>query len=452
MRRAAPQTENLMSREDTGRLAALAIEKELPVPAVSIGAPVESLPDTLHRFVGVWVSKTGWVGSGRQFMIIVTGVGRDGTAKGYFVNGPSKLGSRVPGPAFSASFIGRVDGGTLRYDGSMGMHLASLTADGRMEFRLIFPDGATSVAILDPFWALPPRDRSIATTVASKNALAHATFKDCDLCPEMVALPAGEFMMGSPDSEAGREGQEGPPRRVALTEPVAIGKFEITVDQFAAFVAEPGHDVGDLCHAFVLDARPSEWPTMKGLFRAPGFRVTGSHPAVCVNWHDARAYAKWLASKTGRPYRLPTEAEWEYAARAGTTTAYSFGDDADKLCGFARFADNDSSFPWRSGCHSGTFEPGALRVGMLAPNPWGLFDMHGNVWEWAEDCWTSEPRLLPVDGSAYRRQEDCDRHTMRGGGWGAERRRTRSAQRQPQSATARYYHLGFRVALPLGSQ
>jgi formylglycine-generating enzyme required for sulfatase activity len=176
------------------------------------------------------------------------------------------------------------------------------------------------------------------------------------------------------------------------------------------------------------------------------------HPAVCVNWDDAKAYTKWLAGKTGRPYRLPTEAEWEYAARAGTATAYSFGDDADKLCEFARFADGDSSFPWRSGCHSGTFEPGALRVGMLAPNPWGLFDMHGNAWEWTEDCWTSEPRLLPVDGSAYTRQEDCDRRSMRGGGWGAERRRTRSAQRQPQFATARYYHLGFRVALSLGAR
>ncbi len=449
---AAPQTENLMSLEDTRRLAALATERDLPVPIVHISAPADGLTDAFRRFIGVWVSETGWVGSGRQFMVIVTGIGRDGTVTGYFVNGPAKLGSRVPGPAFSASFVGHVDGGTLRYDGGLGKHLASLTADGRMEFRLIAQDGVTSVAILKPFWLLPPRDRSIATTVASKSAPSHPAFKDCDLCPEMVALPAGEFMMGSPESEGGREGQEGPPRRVVLTKPVAIGKFEITVDQFATFVEETGFEAGELCHTFVLGARPSEWPPVKGSFRAPGFRVTGAHPAVCVNWYDATAYMKWLASKTGRPYRLPTEAEWEYAARGGTTTAYSFADDADNLCAFARFADGDSSFPWRSGCHSGTFEPGALRVGMLAPNPWGLFDMHGNAWEWTEDCWTSEPRLLPVDGSAYTRQEDCDRRSMRGGGWGAERRRTRSAYRVAQFATARYYHLGFRVALPLGSQ
>jgi formylglycine-generating enzyme required for sulfatase activity len=171
-----------------------------------------------------------------------------------------------------------------------------------------------------------------------------------------------------------------------------------------------------------------------------------------VNWRDATAYTKWLASKTGRPYRLPTEAEWEYAARAGTATVYSFGDDATKLCEFARFADADSSFPWRSGCHSGAFEPGALRVGMLAPSPWGLFDMHGNAWEWTEDCWTSDSRLLPVDGSAHRRQEDCERRSIRGGGWGAERRLVRSAARRSQPADARYYHVGFRVALSFGSQ
>jgi len=296
------------------------------------------------------------------------------------------------------------------------------------------------------------RPAVLASAATSKNPPAYPAFKDCDLCPEMVALPAGAFTMGSPDSEGGREGQDGPARRVTLTEPVAIGRFEITVEQFAAFVEKTGFEPGDLCRAFVPDARPSEWPLVKASFRAPGFRVTGSHPAVCVNWHDARAYTQWLASKTGRPYRLPTEAEWEYAARAGTTTAYSFGDDLSKLCEFARFADGDSFFPWRGGCHSGRFEPGALRAGSLAPNPWGLFDMHGNAWEWTDDCWTSDARLLPVDGSPYRRQEDCERHSIRGGGWGAERRLVRSAARRAQPADARYYHVGFRVALPLVSK
>jgi formylglycine-generating enzyme required for sulfatase activity len=275
------------------------------------------------------------------------------------------------------------------------------------------------------------------------------TFKDCDVCPEMVEVPPGEFMMGSPEGEVGRDGVEGPQRRVVLMEGVALGKFEITIDQFAAFIAETGLETSDLCRVYSLNARPSEWPLVKGSFLEPGFRVTGRHPAVCVSWHDAKAYTAWLNRKTGRPYRLPTEAEWEYVARAGMTGPYGFGDDAARLCEFARFADGDSSFPWRSGCHSAMFEPGALSVGALAPNPWGLFDMHGNAWEWTEDCWTSDARLLPSDGSAYGRSEDCAARTVRGGGWAAEIRKVRSAQRMRQPADARYYHIGFRVALPL---
>ena len=181
----------------------------------------------------------------------------------------------------------------------------------------------------------------------------------------------------------------------------------------------------------------------------PGFRITPGHPTVCVSWNDAVAYVAWLSRKTGRPYRLPNEAEWEYAARAGTTTAYSFGDDVTKLCDYARFADANSRFPYRSGCGSTTFEPGALPVGSLAPNPWGLYDMHGNAWEWVADCWTVDPRSLPSDGSAFKRA-DCQIRPIRGGGWGAELRRLRSAHRQKLPADQRYYHLGFRVALSLG--
>jgi len=278
------------------------------------------------------------------------------------------------------------------------------------------------------------------------------SFKDCDVCPEMVEVPAGEFMMGTSESEMGREGQEGPRRRVVLAHRFAIGKFEVTIDQFAAFVAETEFVPSELCHKYVFGGKSVEWPLAPGSFREPGFRVTGDHPAVCINWHDATAYAGWLSRKTGRLYRLPTEAEWEYAARAGTTTPYSFGTDLTKLCDHARFADANSGFPWRTGCSSATFEPGALRVGTLAPNPWGLFDMHGNAWEWADDCWTSDGRLLPADGSAFRRPDGCELRAARGGGWAAERRKVRSAQRMSYAHNARYYHLGFRLASPLDGQ
>jgi len=269
--------------------------------------------------------------------------------------------------------------------------------------------------------------------VASRNA--PAVFKDCDACPEMVALPAGGFTMGSPDSEAGREGQEGPPRRVVLTKPVAIGKFEVTIDQFTAFVAETGYEAGDSCHAYVFDARPSEWPLVKGSFRAPGFRVTGMHPAVCVNWDDAKAYTKWLAGKTGRPYRLPTEAEWDYAARDGKPVELINNADAKTLCTFAH-----ASLSVVAGAAACSEHParGTLEVGRLKPNPVGLFDMAGNVWEWAETCFS--------DHSTPKSTGDpCDR-VLRGGSWhsGIDELKIAARKRAPVALSGRT--IGFRVA------
>ena len=164
MRRATPQAENLLPLEDAKRLAALAAEKGITVPAVRFEAPADDLPDTSRRLIGVWMSDNGWSGSGRLFMVIVTRIGRGGSATGYFVNGPSTPGSRIPGPGFSTSFVGSVDGGMLHYDGTLGMHLGSLTADGRMEFKLIWPGGVTSAIVLEPFWLLPPRDRVVMTS------------------------------------------------------------------------------------------------------------------------------------------------------------------------------------------------------------------------------------------------------------------------------------------------
>jgi formylglycine-generating enzyme required for sulfatase activity len=314
----------------------------------------------------------------------------------------------------------------------------------------IFSTGLTIVYLLahSTIGALLQQGRPSLHAAALPTFTPRPTFKDCEVCPEMVELPTGEFAMGSPETESGREGREGPLRRVVLAERIAIGKFEVTIDQFADFIAETGFASGDVCSAFV--SSPPDWRQVKASFREPGFRVTGSHPAVCVNWHDAKAYAAWLSNKTGKAYRLPTESEWEYAVRAGTTTAYSFGKDEARLCEFARFADADSGFPWRSGCHSGTFEPGALKVGSLAPNPWGLYDVYGNAWEWVEDCWTPDARLLPSDGSAYNSPQDCTRRGSRGGGWAAAIDRTRSAYRAGTPADARFYHRGFRVAVSPG--
>jgi formylglycine-generating enzyme required for sulfatase activity/DNA-binding winged helix-turn-helix (wHTH) protein len=251
-----------------------------------------------------------------------------------------------------------------------------------------------------------------------QSAPAHPAFKDCDLCPDMIALPAGEFMMGSPEDQQARVQVEGLPRRVAIAKPIAIGRFEVTVEQFAAFIAETGTPVSNQCRVISgFDGDSVNWSLTQASFRQqPGYDITGLHPAGCINWHEAQAYVAWLKRRTGKPYRLPTEAEWEYAARAGTTTNFSFGDDGTELCAYARFADLASSFTWRASCRSDITARGPTQVGTLKPNPWGLFDMHGNVWEWVEDCWSPNPLEIPTDGSALTRPGHCEVGVMRGGG------------------------------------
>jgi len=184
-------------------------------------------------------------------------------------------------------------------------------------------------------------------------------------------------------------------------------------------------------------------------FRRPGFDVTGLHPAGCVSWYDAQAYAARLKRRTGKPYRLPTEAEWEYAARAGTTTRYSFGDDERQLCDYARFADVSSPYAWRDGCRSDIATWGSIEVGRLKPNAWGLFDMHGNVSEWVEDCWTPVWSEIPTDGSPFARPSNCEMGVTRGGSWLGSARRARSAVRFARFAPAQFPFVGFRVALTL---
>jgi formylglycine-generating enzyme required for sulfatase activity len=302
--------------------------------------------------------------------------------------------------------------------------------------------------------ALPGSNSQLAHTTPTQSDQAPgpteqktAAFKDCDICPEMVELPTGTFMMGSPEHERGHQRVEEQLRKITIAKRVAIGKFEVTVDQFETFVAETGSAIGNKCSMF--DTQLSQWGKAEASFRQPGFRVTGSHPVVCVSWHEAQAYTTWLARRTGKPYRLPSEVEWEYAARAGSTTSYSFGIDEGQLCDHARFADLGSPFPWRGGCRSDQATLGSVPVGTLKPNAWGLFDMHGNAWEWAADCWTPDAQELPADASNFTRAGACEVGVVRGGGWAAQYNRVRSAQRLPLITVSRFYHIGFRVALSL---
>jgi formylglycine-generating enzyme required for sulfatase activity len=277
----------------------------------------------------------------------------------------------------------------------------------------------------------------------------HASFKDCEDCPDMVALPAGEFMMGSPATENGHQAVEGLPRLVVIPKGIAIGRFEVTVDQFSVFIAETGMtSAGNRCRA-IVEFDHVVWGPAEASFRQPGFEAMGSQPVVCVSWYDAHAYAAWLQRRTGRPYRLPTEAEWEYAARAGTKTRYGFGDDETELCAYARFADLASRFGWHDACRSDTVIYGPLPVGSLKPNAWGIFDMHGNAWEWVADCWTSDASEIPTDGSAVRRPGGCEVGVVRGGSFAAGSRRVRSAIRASMVTALHNYNNGFRVALSL---
>jgi formylglycine-generating enzyme required for sulfatase activity len=257
-------------------------------------------------------------------------------------------------------------------------------------------------------------------------------------------------MMGSPQDERTRQEVEGLPRRVFIAKRTAIGRFEVTVDQFSAFATETGMTVGNTCKVIVKFGGDSAiFGPPEASFRHPGFDVIGSQPVVCVSWLEAQAYVAWLRRRTGRSYRLPSEAEWEYAARAGTRSSYGFGNDETVLCAYAKFADLGSHFGWRDSCRSDTAAYGPIPVGKLKPNRWGLFDMHGNAWEWAEDCWTPIASEIPTDGSAFSRPGKCEMGVIRGGSFASGSRRVRSATRWPIAVASHYQNNGLRVALTL---
>jgi formylglycine-generating enzyme required for sulfatase activity len=292
-----------------------------------------------------------------------------------------------------------------------------------------------------------PQPAALHSTPPAAGAL-RSGFKHCDVCPEMVELPEGYFQMGSPPNDAHRHPNETPQRTVRFAAPFAIGKFEVTIEQFAAFVDASGYRPPDRCMMYAMDL--DQWLAKAGSFREPSYPVTGAHPASCVSWNDAKAYVAWLGAKTGKPYRLASEAEWEYAARAGTTTPYSFGDDHQPSpCLYAKLADASTRFSWRLTTCNSHAGHGAAPVGRHRPNAWGLHDMHGNVWEWVEDCWHPSYVDAPVDGSAWLagQQGDCARRVVRGGSWRNTLPAIRSAQRLHFPTASVTDVRGFRVAL-----
>ena len=272
-----------------------------------------------------------------------------------------------------------------------------------------------------------------------------ATFRDCADCPEMVVLPSATFRMGSTDGQV----DELPVREVRV-EMFALGSHEVTREEFGAFVAATGY-AGDGCNV-IDDAASLDWDN-RASWQNPGFPQEDRHPVVCVGWAGAEAYVRWLSAETGGRYRLPSEAEWEYGARAGTVTRRYWDSQADSTqCDHANGGDRALMQRWGRwplpvvNCDDSA--PYTSEAGSYKPNVFGLHDMLGNVWEWTADCLHESYEGAPSDGSAWLRRGDCERRVLRGGSWETTLPGIRAANR--------YWHdnragntVSFRVARDL---
>jgi len=277
--------------------------------------------------------------------------------------------------------------------------------------------------------------------------------------PEMVLIAAGRFLMGSPDTEPERNMDEGPQHGVAVQTPFGLGRCEVRVGEFRAFVDDTGYRTeaerpattgGAVRGCYGWDgAKGSGEQRAEFNWRNPGFTQGDDHPVVCVSWNDGRAYAHWLSVRTGQHYRLPTEAEWEYAARAGTTTPFSAGIGN---CLTTDLANYDGNYDHNGcGAKTGVYRRQTVPVGTLPPNPWGLHEMAGSVWERVANCWHEGYQEAPIDGSAWGETGggDCARRVVRGGGWDDYPRLLRSADRDRNAADVACSFLGLRLARTL---
>ncbi len=284
-------------------------------------------------------------------------------------------------------------------------------------------------------------------------------FRECSECPEMVLVPAGSFRMGSPPTEADRQEDEddragpgGAPVAVAIAAPFAMARTEVTVSEFAAFVRATGRDMGGGCYARIAGRRL----TPEFSWSDPGFPQTDRHPVTCVSYDDAVAYAAWLSEKTGGLYRLPSEPEWEYAARAGAEGRFAHGDADAELCRHANVADATAAQAF-AGWIAAPCEDGATYTAPVAsyrPNGFGLHDMHGNLWEWVADCQSDSLRhfLPPEQAGGARPDGLCQAgapRIIRGGSWSDPPTRARSAARLSGPPATRDRIVGFRVARTL---
>ena len=281
-------------------------------------------------------------------------------------------------------------------------------------------------------------------------------FQDCAVCPVMVNLPAGEFMMGTAvedrltDPRTSKPATNDSPAHMVSVPEFALGKFEVSVAEYAAFVSVTGHETVNECMEF---SKPGSFTLSKEFgWNNPGFDQDERAPVGCVSFFDAQAYAAWLSEMTGENYRLPFEAEWEYATRAGSTGPYFWGDDPDQSCVYAnvrtvgaftisqRQVDSDKL---GFACDDGY--PHSAPVGSYRPNGFGLFDTQGNNWEWVTDCNHKNYDGAPGDGSAWQ-EDDCQFGIMRGGSYLNVVERSSATVRAGRPRSGSATNMGFRVA------
>lgn len=272
---------------------------------------------------------------------------------------------------------------------------------------------------------------------------SQAAVASCLQCPEMQRIPAGTFTMGYDGGEPGR--YEGPPHQVVITRDFWMAETEVTHGQFSAFVAATGYQQAPGCNVWPKGTLAFE----KASWRTPGYETQLNYPAACVSWTDAQAYIAWLSAQSGLAYRLPTEAEWEYAAAAGSADAFPWGAELEDGCAHANWYDISSAgtFRWdNSSCSDG--HDGPSPVASYQANAFGLYDMIGNVWEWTQDCYivpypsnhTTEAAVEPAAGA------QCDRRSVRGGSWMTRPSRNRIHFRGRDPEETRYFMFGFRLA------
>lgn len=269
-------------------------------------------------------------------------------------------------------------------------------------------------------------------------AVGHV-FQDCLDCPKLIVVPPGRFDMGSPDSETGRDSDEGPVHQVTIGYRLAVGVYEVTRAEFGRFVSATNRVMGSSCSTWWSGRW---WKKSGNSWQNPGFLQAEDHPVVCVSWNDANAYARWLSQETGERYRLLSESEWEYVARAGTRAARFWDESDSDQCDYANGADASTDLRWRAGCNDGFAETSP--VGSYESNVFGLHDVLGNVWEWVEDCWNETYSGAPSTGRAWQRG-DCDLRVVRGGSWDYRPQGLRFANRYGDAAGLRGNIYGFRV-------